>query len=44
VEDLDIWLRTIEVKNKELGKEGEPIREVSCQKRIEVCKLPAALL
>ena len=44
VEDLDVQLGTVEVKNRELGREGELTREVSCQKRTEVSKLLAALL
>jgi len=44
VEDLDIWLGTVEVKDRGLGKKGESIREVSCQKRTEVSKLLVALL
>jgi len=44
VEDLGIWLGTVEVKNKKLERKEESIREASCQKRIKVSKLLAALL
>ena len=44
VEDLGIWLRIVEVKDRELRKKEESIREMSCQKRTEVSKLPTALL
>jgi len=44
MEDSGIWLGIVEVKDKELERKGESIREASCQKRIEVSKLPAALL
>ena len=44
VEDPGIWLGIIEVKGRELRREEESIKEVSCQKRTEVSKLPAALL
>ena len=44
VEDLGIWLRIVEVKGRELRKKEESIREMSCQKRTKVSKLPTALL
>jgi len=44
VGDLGIWLGIVEVKGRELERKGELIRKGSCQKRIEVSKLPATLL
>ena len=44
VENLGIWLRIVEVKGRELGREGESIRKMSYQKKTEISKLPAALL
>ena len=39
--DLGIWLKIIEVEDRELGREGESIKEASHQKRMEVSRLPA---
>jgi len=44
VEDLGIWLGIVGVEGKESGKKGRSIKEASCQKRMEVSKLLAALL
>ena len=43
VENLGIWSKIVEVKDKELAREGE-LNKRNCQKRMEVSRLPAALL
>jgi len=43
VENLGIWSKIVEVKDKEPARKEE-LNKRNCQKRMEVSRLPAALL